>query len=214
VGEYCTCGVKLPEDARFCHKCGKPQYDEPLFQTVTEEPPAVPPAAVPPPLPVKPGISFHNSIAVRVAFLAAGLMTLLLAFPMPGFLAGIWQLVLLPAGGFFAVYLYGRRTGEAVSVRAGARMGWITGIFSFVIITVFFTVSMIQVATDGGIQAFLREAATKQGKPDLINQFNEILSSPAGVATLLFGMLLGFFVMLTLLPVVGGALGAKVLEKE
>ena len=27
VPEYCTCGAQLPPDARFCHKCGKPQYD-------------------------------------------------------------------------------------------------------------------------------------------------------------------------------------------
>jgi hypothetical protein len=149
-----------------------------------------------------------------VAFLAAGIMTLLLAFPVPGIFAGIWQLVMLPAGGFFAVYLYGRRTGEAVSVRAGARMGWITGVLFFAIITVFFTVSIIRIATEDGLPAFFREMVAKQGTPDLMNQFNEILSNPAGVATLLFGMLIGFFVMFTLLPVVGGALGAKVLEKE
>jgi len=146
--------------------------------------------------------------------MAAGIMTLLLAFPIPSFLAAIWQLFLLPAGGFFSVYLYGRRTGEPVSVRAGARMGWITGVFCFAIMTVFFTVSVIQIASSDGLPAFFREMVNQRGTPDLMNQFNEILSSPAGVATLLFGMLLVFFVMLTVLPVVGGALGAKVLEKE
>ncbi|MEO8125523.1 MAG: hypothetical protein ABI822_00450, partial [Bryobacteraceae bacterium] len=153
-------------------------------------------------------------IAVRVGFMAAGMMTLLLAFPIPSFLAAIWQLFLLPAGGFFSVYLYARRTGEPVSVKAGARMGWITGIFCFAIMTVFFTVSVFQIATSGGLPEFFREQVNQRGTPDLMNQFNEILSSPAGVATLLFGMLLVFFVMLTVLPVVGGALGAKVLEKE
>ena len=29
VLEFCTCGAQLPPDARFCHKCGKPQYDYP-----------------------------------------------------------------------------------------------------------------------------------------------------------------------------------------
>jgi len=216
VGEYCTCGAKLPPDARFCHKCGKPQYDEPLFQIPPEEvePTADVAASVAVPAAAKGGISFHNSVAVRVGFMAAGIMTLLLAFPIPSFLAAIWQLFLLPAGGFFSVYLYGRRTGEPVSVRAGARMGWITGVFCFAIMTVFFTVSVIQIASSDGLPAFFREMVNQRGTPDLMNQFNEILSSPAGVATLLFGMLLVFFVMLTVLPVVGGALGAKVLEKE
>ena len=218
VAEYCTCGVKLPPDARFCHKCGKPQYDEPLFQTAVEEPQPIvvaeAAAAAGAPVAGKGGISFHNSVAVRVGFMAAGIMTLLLAFPIPSFMAAIWQLVLLPAGGFFSVYLYGRRTGEAISVRAGARMGWITGVFCFAIMTVFFTVSVIQIATNDGLPAFFREMVNQRGTPDLMNQFNEILSSPTGVATLLFGMLLVFFVMLTVLPIVGGALGAKVLEKE
>ncbi len=217
MGEYCTCSAKLPPDARFCHKCGKPQYDEPLFQTAVEEPESVATATaavVPAPVAGKNGISFHNSVAVRVGFMAAGIMTLLLAFPVPGVMAAIWQLVLLPAGGFFSVYLYGRRTGEAISVRSGARMGWITGVFCFAIMTVFFTVSVIQIATQDGLPAFFREMVSQRGTPDLMNQFNEILSNPAGVATLLFGMLLVFFVMLTVLPVVGGALGAKVLEKE
>jgi hypothetical protein len=214
VSESCTCGAKLPPDARFCHKCGKPQYDEPLFQAAAED--SAPVAeVVPPPLPAaKGGISFHNSVAVRVAFLAAGIVTLLLAFPIPSFLAAIWQLVLLPAGGFFAVYLYTRRTGESVSVRAGARMGWITGVFCFAIMMVFLTVSILQIATKDGLPAFFREMVSHSGTPELMSQFNDILNSPTGLATLLFGMLLVFFVMITLLPVVGGALGAKVLEKE
>ena len=172
------------------------------------------PIAVPPPLPQKTGISFHNSVAVRVGFIAAGIVTLLLAFPLPAFMAAIWQIVLLPAGGFFAVYLYGRRTGESISVRAGARMGWITGVFCFAIITVFFTASIIEIATHDGLPAFFREMVNEKGTPDLMNQVNQTLNSPAGVATLLFGMLIAFFIFFTLLPVVGGALGAKVLEKE
>jgi hypothetical protein len=216
VGEYCTCGVKLPPDARFCHKCGKPQYDEPLFNVAAEEPAQTEPQpdAVSPPLPKAPGINFHNSVAVRVGFFAAGVMTLLLAFPIPSFLAAVWQLVLLLAGGFFSVYLYARRTGESLSVRGGARMGWITGVFCFVIMTVFFTISIIQISSKDGLAAFFREMVSQRGTPDLINQFNEVLSSQAGIATLLLGMLVVFFVMLTLLPAVGGALGAKVLQKE
>jgi hypothetical protein len=48
-------------------------------------------------------------------------------FPIP------WPFVRLPlaflAAGFLAVYLYSRRTGQTLSIRSGARMGWITGIF-------------------------------------------------------------------------------------
>ena len=41
-----------------------------------------------------------------------------------------------------------------------------------------------------------------------------LLSAPGGLGLLLFGMLITSFIMLTILATVGGALGAKVLEKE
>lgn len=213
MGEYCTCGATLPPDARFCHKCGKPQYDEPLFNSVTEDPAQEAPVseATPPPLPQKVGINFHNSVAVRVGFFAAGLMMLLLLFiPIPGLEIVVLKLLMLLAGGFFSVYLYRRRTGESLTVRGGARMGWITGVFCFVIMTVFFTIFIIQISTPDGRAEFSRMLISQGGTPDMINQLNEALITPSGI----FGVLIMLFVMLTLLPAVGGALGAKVLAKE
>src|SRR5665213_4268712 len=73
VPERCTCGAVLPEDARFCHKCGKPQRDEPLIAEEVEETPAAPPVVVAAP-PVatfeSAAISFHNAPAVRIALIA------------------------------------------------------------------------------------------------------------------------------------------------
>src|SRR5258708_28410835 len=66
--ERCTCGAILPEDARFCHKCGKPQREEPLIPQEAAEPQPPPP---PPPLPTlePPRIGFHNAPAVRIALI-------------------------------------------------------------------------------------------------------------------------------------------------
>jgi len=71
VNEFCSCGARLPEDARFCHKCGQPQFE----QDVVREEPAIEPlpqiniaqmaAAIPQ------DVSFHNVLAVRIAFLMA-----------------------------------------------------------------------------------------------------------------------------------------------
>src|SRR5712671_2740184 len=72
VPDVCTCGAKLPPDARFCHKCGKPQRDEPLLVQEQEpvqrpiEPPGLPPVSK---LEL-PRIGFHNGLAVRIALLA------------------------------------------------------------------------------------------------------------------------------------------------
>jgi hypothetical protein len=204
----------LPPDARFCHKCGKPQREE-------DVPPAVPEpvegavavaAAVAPPPPVKKlSINFHNSIAVRVAFLAAGLVTLLGAMPLPVVIAALWHIIMLVAGGFYAVYLYGRRTGESLTVGSGARMGWITGVFAFVIMTVLFTVSLVMISANQGVRDLFRKMAENTPGAEMINT---MLQSDAGLATFILLSLFVSFLTSTILPVLGGALGAKVLEKE
>ncbi len=213
VPEYCSCGVQLPPDARFCHKCGRPQYDDPALETeaepqvVTIAPPVI---AAPPP-----EINFHNTAAVRVGFLAAGIASLLITVPLPAVFAMGWLLVWLLASGFLAVWLYRRRTGQELSVRSGMRMGWITGIFCFVIATLFFTISVLTISSKGGLAAFYREQFSARGAVDAnVEEFLKVLQNPAGVATVILLSLFFVFIFFTLLPAIGGALGAKVLEKD
>jgi len=51
--------------------------------------------------------------------------------------------VLMPlwliAGGFFAVFLYRRKTGQRLTPLSGAHLGWLAGIFGFLIMTVILT---------------------------------------------------------------------------
>ena len=133
----------------FCHRCGKPQVELPV---VEEAPPPPPPPIAPVSAPPQPaGISFRNRLAVRIGLLAAALASLLTSLPMPMFLNVVWMLVCLVGSGFFAVYLYERKSGEDLSTVMGARMGWITGIFCFVIATIFFTITMIAISMQGGL---------------------------------------------------------------
>ncbi|MGH9783488.1 MAG: zinc ribbon domain-containing protein, partial [Terriglobia bacterium] len=172
--DLCSCGAELPPDARFCHKCGKPQRDEP------DPGPAEPPLLEiaqrleEPPKPFPP--SFHNPVAVRIGLFAASVATmgtLLLAY---GFV--IW----LVAAGFFSVYLFSRRTGQFLTVRSGARMGWITGILSFVILMVIFTTNILIIAgSSGGLAGFLRD---NLGRDPGIERALPLLESPGGQATL------------------------------
>src|SRR5580704_9171424 len=68
VPEYCTCGARLPEDALFCHKCGKPQRDDLIQQDQPADQPSPPPLLPPPvPTPRFPPIGFQNGPAVRIA---------------------------------------------------------------------------------------------------------------------------------------------------
>src|SRR4051794_8860906 len=126
--DFCTCGAQLAPDSLFCHKCGKPQREvaEPEIVTQPIPPPPLPEA---PPSPASLPLNFHNPVAVRVAATVALIATLLSWIP-------ALNIILWLAAGFFAVYLYRRRTGVFLNVRAGVRLGWITGVLMFVITTV------------------------------------------------------------------------------
>jgi hypothetical protein len=210
VPDVCTCGAQLPPDARFCHKCGKPQRDEPLM--VEDLPPLPPPVAIPPPidLAAPQPINFHNGQAVRIG-LQAGTLAFLCSvifgqLPLPQAFALIW----LVAGGFFAVYLYKRRTGQRISILNGAHLGWICGIFGFVIVSVMLTIAAITFAEPSTVSA-MREQMKTRGVPDAsVNQMIEVFKSPTGIAR----ALLVSFVLFTVLPAFGGAVGAKLLDRD
>jgi zinc ribbon protein len=214
VPDFCSCGAQLPADARFCHKCGKPQYEEPLFEeTVNEQ---IPPPVAAPPAPTGPAeISFHNSAAVRAGFVSALLASLPIAVPVPAVLGFPWMLMWLLVSGFSAVWLYARRTGQFPTVRGGARMGWITGVFCFAIATVFFTINVIAVVNRTSLAEFYREQLGPRAAGDAnMEKLLELLQSPAGLGITMLISLVFLFLFFTAIPTVGGAIGAKVLEKR
>ena len=210
--EFCTCGAQLPPDARFCHKCGKPQYDYPGVEESGPAQAAIEPSTLPPisVAPTAAEIGFHNRLAVRIGFVAAAAAVLASMVPLP------LVLLRLPIGfiaaGFLAVYLYSRRTGQVLNLRSGARMGWITGIFSFVLVSIIFTVAMVVVTSQGGLEKEL-QTQISQSDPrwEMVRQ---VLNNPAMIIGFLILYLMLFFVILTALPMIGGALGAKVLERQ
>ncbi|MGD0436022.1 MAG: zinc ribbon domain-containing protein [Bryobacteraceae bacterium] len=208
--DFCTCGAQLPPDARFCHKCGKPQYDYPDFsepvepkEEVVAEIPRIAAA-----LPLE--ISFHNRLAVRIGFLAALAAVLLFLFPLPFPLPRL--LIAVLAAGFLAVFLYTRRTGQMLSIRSGARMGWITGIFSFTLVSLLMTAAMVAISNQGGLQKFFRsQLPVNDARTQTMTQ---LLDDPTALAGGMIFALVLMFVVLTALPMIGGALGAKVFAKE
>jgi hypothetical protein len=211
VNEYCTCGARLPEDARFCHKCGKPQREEPeiealALETAPEAQAEAPVAPVgPPPLPT---IGFRNPVAVRAAIIASAMATIAGLIPFPGLFHSLWQLITIAAGGFGAVYLYQRKTGNYLSIRSGLQIGWMTGLFCFVVTMVMLTLLLAVFAGVG--ESGLKQITAESGKPEIAEIFSGMLTNPA---MLIFALVSAFFVM-TVLASAGGALGSKVLEKE
>jgi hypothetical protein len=193
--ELCTCGAELPPDALFCHKCGKPQRDIVVPETVTPQVTVPPdPAASAPTPTVKPlPLNFHNRAAVKIALLVAGLATLL------SFLLYLnWFLA-----GFLAVFLYRRRTGQVLNLESGVRMGWITGLMTFGIMVLILGCFGVSVQAIGGVSAF--QAEFKGMMDPRMTEFLKMLSNPSELAM----VLVQFFVFTTLLSMAGGALGVK-----
>ena len=211
--EFCTCGAELPPDARFCHRCGKPQREEVVPETVARPPEFViaaasgPDAAPPPSAP--PHVNFHNKTAVRIGLLMAGLASLLSALPTMALgLAGlaIWWVT----AGFMSVYIYRRRTGHFLTVDSGLRMGWITGLLGSTITSVVFTVSVVPLIHGGGLAALYQEQFHKMyGNDPNVQQALKMLENPSSLALLVVFVLLFFFLIITFLCTAGGALGAK-----
>ena len=102
-----------------------------------------------PPVP----LGFRNPIALRVGLLAAALVCFTMMIPVVQYMSILWWL----GAGYLSVWIYKRRTGQRLNVLGGARMGWITGIFCFVIATLFFTISVLSISSKGGLVAFYRE---------------------------------------------------------
>jgi hypothetical protein len=208
VPEYCTCGAKLPEDARFCHKCGKPQRDEPLLR---EEAATAPPPL--PPAPRFPPIGLNNWLAVRIALLggASSLAMLVVAGQL---LAPAAFLIWLVVAGFLCVFFYRRRTGQKLSVLHGAHLGWICGLFVFVVIALFLVMIAVVAASDpksfSSLLDAMRDRLNASARPGMdVDQIINAVRSPSGI---LSGLLEAF--LLTSLPAFGGAIGAKLLDRE
>jgi hypothetical protein len=201
----------LPPDARFCHKCGKPQYDYPGVEEPEPPPPLVEVASVPQAalVQVSGEISFHNRLAVRVGLISAVAAVLVSVVPLPSIFL---RLLAYLAGGFLAVYLYSRRSGQILSMRSGARMGWITGIIAFAIVGVLAGVFVAAILSQPELAKQIQSQlpANDAGSSSIA----EALNDPTKFSIELAQSLGVSFVLLTALPIIGGVLGAKVLEKE
>jgi hypothetical protein len=215
VPERCTCGAQLPPDALFCHKCGKPQREllEPDPEPVVEE--AVTAAPVPG-APIAPApvastpIGFHNGPAVRVALLAGVLSIVIWGIGgriAPPVFFPVWMIL----SGMLAAFLYKLRTGQRLSAIGGARLGWISGIFGLVIIAILFGVFATAMVNDPATASSIRQQFAQSGQPGAdFDTFVKELRSPS---TWLLVLPL-FFLLFTILSAFGGAIAARLLDRD
>ena len=215
MADICTCGAQLPPDSLFCHKCGKPQremetpeIERNVFAAAPLAADAAPPLAppvVPRPAPLP--LNFRNPIAVRIALMAAVGATLL------NFLVPILN---WPAAGFFAVFLYCRKTGTRLDVSAGVKIGWITGLLTYGFAAIVFAATLIPEALSGKLGPTILEQMKNFSTqdPNMVAQMTHLVQTTQGMVMLLLFALAFLFVFVTCLSMAGGALGAKLVGRS
>ncbi|HKD05387.1 MAG TPA: zinc ribbon domain-containing protein [Bryobacteraceae bacterium] len=194
--EFCTCGTRLVEGAMFCHRCGRPTAEpaaiedtpaEPVSQPITSpESPRLKAAALP--------VSFSNPVALRVALLMSVVIIPIELTPFLNMLTFLWWV----GAGWCAVILYRRLTGSVLTVRAGARLGSITGVLTFLGYAIGITVTVLF----AGKQLF--DQMEKQN-PDL----KQVVNDPPMLFAALVMALAFLFAVVVALCAAGGALGAR-----
>jgi hypothetical protein len=140
----------------------------------------------------------------------ASLASLLSAIPIVGVLNPVWFF----GAGFLAPFAYRKRTGQPLSMRNGARMGWITGVFGFLITTIIITLNEL-ISSGAGLSAALREQVRNMpaGDPNM-QRAVDMLQTPLGVGLLMVFAFLFFFALTLALCTAGGALGARIAQKD
>ena len=196
--KICTCGTTLPDDARFCYRCGRPQFEEAVPEQsepvlpIEKEREAAPRIGV---------VGFGDPLALRTALLVAGLTTLLQVTPL---------FIVAPAiGGFLVVFLYMRRTGRLLTPRDGAKLGWMSAVLNLVPLTLVNALAVL--LSKGAILTALREQIRAKYSDPAIQQ---MASSPVVIAIAFFLMWIFMFGFSSLLHVTSGALTARVMRRR
>jgi hypothetical protein len=206
--DFCTCGAELPPDALFCHKCGKPQRDiiavEPEPQAVPAPQPQWAPVAPPPP---DTPVSFRDRAAVRIA-LRVGVAATVLGLVLP--------LVNWLAAGFFSVFFYRRNTGRSLNVNAGVHIGWITGLVMFPMWTLAFAAQVLPAVFSGRFSAMMQEQMKQlqPHDPAVQRQVMQLLENGPALFITVMLMLAFFFLLSVALSVAGGAISAKMSNRD
>lgn len=215
--EVCNCGTQLVEGAKFCHRCGKPTFEMPVDEEeVSEVPQEMEQLLDKVELSSSVAeINFSNGAAVRVALLVAAI-AMVLFVPLAGFSGMPILGIILPtlAAGVLSVWFYQRRTGANLTVLAGARMGWITGVFLFALFLILFTISVIPAIESGEMQKIQEAALQGSFSETDMARLKEIFENPVmlGLSIVLFMGI--YFVGATTLSSLGGMLGAKLLGRN
>jgi hypothetical protein len=208
VEQRCTCGAVLPEDARFCHKCGKPQYEEDIARLTAEQTAAAPAPSptVAATVPAVARIGFGNlrAVLITMGVAALSLVVLYLALLLVPPLAPI----ILCGAGFAAATFYKKQTLEQLTKGGGAFLGLMTGLWLFLVVAICLVVVSVELSSPAGQEIF-KAASLKL--PQIANnpEAAKLLDHPQELVNGVRGALIPMFFIITLSAAFGGMLAGR-----
>jgi hypothetical protein len=208
----CTCGAQLPDDARFCHRCGKPQFEEDLARIQAEEQRAAAPPEPPTSVPQATKIDFGNKRALFVS-IAVALFTLVIFTT--GSVLIPSALLILPLfcfAGFTASRWYIKQTGQLITPQGGARLGFMTALWAFLVVAIFSVVFAIFISNPEWREELISLLSSQQSAA--AKQMSELLRDPRQSIIVLLGGLLVNFCLFTFPSMLGGMLGVRFSTKK
>jgi hypothetical protein len=187
----------LPEDARFCHKCGQPQYEEDIAR-LSEQPEVV--VSAPAPQVVdKPraSIGFRNKKAIRITLLVAGVS--FIVFELFAAILPPLAFVVMFGSGFASARIYQNRTAENLTPSGGAALGAMSWLWLYIVGSIMAWISWF---SDDGRKAM---KAALSGRPE----FAVFINDPQKYASLLIASLLFALVIGAISAAVGGIMAVR-----
>jgi len=212
------CGHSSEDGKPFCPHCGAPQIRVAAVEVATD--PAHAGDIVLPTLRgeldlASSGLGASSLLAgsyqaVKPCALAAAVALLLLLVRVNPFAAAV-------GGGFLAVIFSRRRPGGVIGAAAGARIGALSGLFFFGMLTILEASAVAILHKGAEVRSEMidkiEQAAARYPGPE-VQPFLDFAKSPDGLAVLMGASLVFGVVAFVLLGGVGGAVGAAILGRR
>ncbi len=211
------CGQNIEDGKPFCPQCGAPQIRVAISEAALDPAPAgdiaVPALARELSLEASgvPATPLERWNQAQPAALAAGVALLLMLLRLNPFVAALGT-------GFLAVVFARRRSdGNGIRTGAGARLGALSGLLFFGMLTFLETLAVAVLHKGGEVRGQLidkiQQAAARYPGPE-VQPFLDFAKSPGGLAFMLGASLIFGFVAFIALGAIGGALGASFLGRR
>jgi hypothetical protein len=211
------CGYKIEEGKPFCPQCAAPQIRVAIPEAAPEstlDAGEIVPSALGRELGLGSSSLDASALpgsypAVKPCALGAAVALLLLLLGVNPFAAAL-------GAGFLAV-LFSRRLGIGIRAAAGARLGALSGLFFFTILTLLEASAVAVRHKSAEVRSEMidkiQQAAARYPGPE-VQPFLDFAKSPGGLAFMMAASLVFGFAAFVLLGGIGGALGAAILGRR